>query len=70
MNFIFLFKIPHCVNTINLKKDNSYVTDMSMCPVEPDQVLITKSNGEIVLITKIETNPEIITKTSEATASK
>ena len=43
---------------------------MSMCPVEPDQVLITKSNGEIVLITKIETNPEIITKTSEATASK
>jgi len=62
--------MPYCINTINLKKDNAYVTDVSMCPVEPDQVLISKSNGEIILITKIDKNPEIITKPSEATASK
>ena len=57
------------MNTISLKKDNFNITDLCTSPIEPDQVLICKSNGEIILMSKIfDKNFETVSKNSDASA--
>ena len=47
------FKTPACSRSLQLEEDDAYITDLCPSPVEPDQIALRKTNGEITIISKV-----------------